>query len=96
MFWPNACSSTRRIAARSLAVAVLIELMLDYGEGFEKSPDRDWAMKFLEHPELPAPVKVGVIRDRFAAGKREPMTDHGPDGQPLPEPNRRSAMKDEG
>lgn len=50
------------------AVGVLIELMLEYGEDFEKHADREWALKFLEHPELPGPVKVTAIRERFANG----------------------------
>ncbi len=47
------------------AVAVLIELMLQYGEQFELSPDQSWAWKILTHGTLPAHLKVDTIRDRF-------------------------------
>ncbi|HJZ59725.1 MAG TPA: hypothetical protein VKE74_32585 [Gemmataceae bacterium] len=49
------------------AVAVLIELMLQFGERFERSPDRVWANNILAHPTLPDHVKVDAIRDRFVA-----------------------------
>lgn len=47
------------------AVGVLIELMLQYGEKLENSPDPSWAWKILAHPDLPAHLKVDTIRDRF-------------------------------
>ena len=47
------------------AVGALIELMLQYGEKFENSPDPSWAWKILTHPDLPAHLKVDTIRDRF-------------------------------
>ncbi|WP_437674143.1 hypothetical protein [Sorangium sp. So ce131] len=47
--------------------AVLIELMLEFGERLERSPDRAWAEKILASPELPGEVKVAAVRDRFAA-----------------------------
>jgi len=49
------------------AVAALIELMIDFGKDFERSPDRDWAQTMLNHPTLPDVVKMGAIRDRMAA-----------------------------
>lgn len=47
------------------AVGVLIELMLQYGEQFENSPDPSWAWKVFTHGALPAHLKVDSIRDRF-------------------------------
>jgi len=51
-------------------IAVLIELMLQYGEGFELSPDPSWALKILAHRSLPPYLKVDTIRDRFGALSR--------------------------
>jgi hypothetical protein len=47
------------------AVGVLIELLLQYGEKFENSPDPAWAWKVFTHGALPAHLKVDMIRDRF-------------------------------
>jgi len=47
-------------------IAVFLELLVQYGERFERSPDRVWASNILAHPVLPGYVKVGAIRDRFA------------------------------
>jgi hypothetical protein len=47
--------------------AVLIELMLEYGERLERSPERTWAEKILGRPELPGEVKVAAVRDRLEA-----------------------------
>lgn len=48
------------------AITVFVELRLQFGERFERSPDRAWAANILAHPRLPGYVKVGAIRDRFA------------------------------
>jgi hypothetical protein len=45
--------------------AVLIELMVDFGEKLERSPDRAWAERILAHPALPGQVKVTAIRERL-------------------------------
>jgi hypothetical protein len=55
-----------QVAAQG-AVAVLIELMLDFGRDFERSPERAWAKTMLDHPTLPDAVKMGAIRDRMMA-----------------------------
>ena len=50
------------------AIAVLIELMMEYGEKFELVPssDRQWAKNMLAHPTLPDYIRLETIRDRFA------------------------------
>ena len=46
------------------AVTALLELWLQFGEDFERSPIRVWTLNMLSHPELPGMAKVDVIRDR--------------------------------
>jgi hypothetical protein len=46
------------------AVTALLELWLQFGEDFQRSPIRTWTMNMLAHPDLPGAVKVDVIRDR--------------------------------
>jgi hypothetical protein len=46
------------------AVTALLELWLQFGEDFERSPIRVWTMNMLSHPELPGATKVDVVRDR--------------------------------
>jgi hypothetical protein len=64
------------------AVAVLIDLVAQFGEGLAMSPDRAWAMKLLAHPSLPDYIKIDVVRERLTAssGGRVLM----PAGGPLP------------
>jgi hypothetical protein len=47
------------------AVAVLIELMVETGSGFERSPDRKWVHNILAHPALPGDAKVDAIQKRI-------------------------------
>jgi hypothetical protein len=47
------------------AVAVLIQLMICFGENFELSPDRKWAFDMLAHPVAPAVLRISLIRDRM-------------------------------
>lgn len=49
------------------AVAVLIELMAQFGEKLEMSPDRAWAFKIMEHPKLPDYIKMDIVRERLTA-----------------------------
>jgi hypothetical protein len=49
------------------AVAVLIELMAEFGERFELTPDKAWARKLLAHPTLPDHPKVDALRDRLSS-----------------------------
>jgi hypothetical protein len=46
-------------------VAVLIQLMICFGENFELSPDRKWAFDMLAHPVAPAVLRISLIRDRM-------------------------------
>lgn len=47
------------------SVGVLLELMIQFGEDFERAPERAWVKKMLSHPTLPGEVKVEVIRERL-------------------------------
>jgi hypothetical protein len=49
------------------AVSVFIELMVEFGERFERSPDRAWAERILAQPDLPGEVKVSAVRERLHA-----------------------------
>ncbi len=46
-------------------VAVLIELMIQFGENFERSPDKSWADEILAHPTLPAQLKMQLLYRRM-------------------------------
>lgn len=46
------------------AITALLELWLQFGGNFERSPSRTWTMNILSHPDLPGVTKVDVIRDR--------------------------------
>jgi hypothetical protein len=54
-----------RIESRG-AVLALLELWIQFGENFERSPLRRWTSNFLAHPLLPGETKVALIRDRHA------------------------------
>src|SRR5687768_10032550 len=47
-------------------VAVLIELMVQFGERLERSPDRAWAERILQQPGLPGAVKVSAVQERLS------------------------------
>ena len=49
------------------AVSTLVDLMVEFGENFESSPDREWAVKLLAHPSLPDQTKVPMLADRLRA-----------------------------
>ena len=49
------------------AVALWIELRFQFGNALQRSPERQWAFKILEHPALPDYVKLGLVRDRLTA-----------------------------
>lgn len=49
------------------SVVTLAELLLEFGETLERSPDQAWARSILEHPRLPGPLKVQVIAERLRA-----------------------------
>lgn len=46
------------------ALTVLLELLIQFGENFERSPVREFARNLLTHPVLPGDAKVNAIRDR--------------------------------
>ena len=52
------------------AVAVYIELMLEFGEGFERAPNREWAGNILANVELPGVKRIDMIRERFSVATR--------------------------
>lgn len=43
-----------------------VELVLQYGENFERSPLREWIHNILAQPVLPGAAKVGFISERIA------------------------------
>lgn len=45
-------------------VKVLAELLLQFGEQFERSPIREWTLNVLAHPDLPGSAKVTALRTR--------------------------------
>ena len=47
------------------AVSTLVDLMIEFGETFEKSPDRDWAAKTFAHASLPDRVKIATLSERL-------------------------------
>jgi hypothetical protein len=47
------------------AVSTLVDLMIEFGEKFEKSPDRQWAMNLLAHPSLPDGIKTSLLAERL-------------------------------
>jgi hypothetical protein len=57
-------AGTKNIRGR-WAVSTLLELMVEFGEGFERSPDRGWAVEILTHPLLPDQLKVGMLSERL-------------------------------
>jgi hypothetical protein len=59
-------AETYQIRTQS-AVIMLIELMLNFGDNFELSPDRQWAQNMMKHPTLTDDVKLTAMRDRMTA-----------------------------
>jgi hypothetical protein len=47
--------------------AKLILLMVEFGERFERSPERPWAEQMLLDKEIPGAVRVSAIRARLDA-----------------------------
>jgi hypothetical protein len=46
------------------AVTVLLELWIQFGENFERSPLREFTKNILAHPTLPGDAKADLIRGR--------------------------------
>jgi hypothetical protein len=47
------------------SITVFAELLLQYGENFERSPLRSWIAKMLSNQALPGDAKIEAIRDRI-------------------------------
>lgn len=45
-------------------VTAFAELLIQFGENFERSPIREWTANILAHPTLPGSAKVETIRER--------------------------------
>lgn len=58
----------------------LIELMVGFGEQFERSPDQAFAQEILAHPTLPAQLKIDLIAERLflRTGGRRIVPEEGP------------------
>lgn len=62
------------------AVMTLVELIIEFGENFEMSPDHDWAVKLLAHRSLPDRLKVAMLSERLrqrSGGRRIVEVDSG-------------------
>jgi len=59
--------ATQRGILSKGAVAIWIELRLQFGNDLQRSPERKWALKILAHPALPDHVKLDLVRDRLTA-----------------------------
>ena len=46
------------------AVTILLELWVQFGENFQRSPLREFATNILAHPVLPGQAKADLIRER--------------------------------
>lgn len=49
------------------ALSALMQLYIEFGTGLELAPYRHWALQVLDHPKLPGPIKVNLIRSRLSA-----------------------------
>lgn len=76
-------AKTHRIETKG-AVAIYIDLTLQYGDDFDRSPDRAWAMKTLAHPALPDYVRMEAIQERLESKTqgRKLRVANGGDGAP--------------
>lgn len=64
------------------ALATLIELMIEVGPAFERSPDRAWARNILGHPTLPGEAKMERIQQRIRARTEGRVVEAPPRGRP--------------
>jgi hypothetical protein len=46
------------------SVKVFAELLIQFGEQFQRSPIREWTNNILAHPDLPGSAKVSALRAR--------------------------------
>ena len=54
------------IAGRQAALT-FVELLIEFGESFERSPEQAWAQGILGHRTLPGVLKVKVLAERLRA-----------------------------
>ncbi|MEM7157279.1 MAG: hypothetical protein AAF799_30820 [Myxococcota bacterium] len=47
------------------SLVTLAELLLEFGDRFERSPERAWACSVLEHRRLPGTLKVQLLAERL-------------------------------
>ena len=72
-------AGTRRFAERAIdfglahgiraegGLLALAGLMIQYGESFERSPDRGFAQGILDHATLPGQLKIEILLERMAS-----------------------------
>jgi len=46
------------------AIATVFELLLQFGEAFERSPAREWSINILSHPVMAGDLKVDTVWQR--------------------------------
>jgi hypothetical protein len=76
--------TVRSGAARGIhteqALGGLMQLYIEFGTGLELAPYRQWALELLDHPKLPGPIKVNLVRSRlFALTQGRRMVRHTED-----------------
>ncbi len=48
-------------------VAIMAELMVQFGENLQWSPLREWSFNILDTPRLPGQLKIETVRDKHDA-----------------------------
>jgi hypothetical protein len=48
-------------------VLTFIELLIEFGESFERSPEQAWAQGILSHATLPDGLKLEILSERLRA-----------------------------
>ena len=59
------CGESNGIVTKG-GVTALAGLMIQYGDSFERSPDREWAQETLSSAKLPEQLKVEFLIERLA------------------------------
>lgn len=52
----------------NMAVGLFITLKLEFGETFERSPEREWAREMLRRPNLPGDTRMVEVAKRLISG----------------------------
>lgn len=66
------------------AVSTLVELTVEFGEGFERSDDSAWALELLRHPSLPDRLKIALLSEKLrerTGGRRIVVLEAGQTGR---------------